>query len=109
LKDKKGYRVFVSTQVSDPTWITRKELGVIGIDINVDHIAVVETDRFGNPIKHKSFPLVCYGKTTDQAKAIIGDVSAEIVEWAKATQKPLILEKLDFQKKKAQLKELKFY
>jgi IS605 OrfB family transposase len=108
LKDKKGYRVFVSTQVSEPTWITRKDRGIIGIDINVDHIAVVETDRFGNPIKHKCFPLVCYGKTTEQAKALIGDVTAEIVEWAKATQKPLILEKLDFQKKKAQLKELGF-
>ena len=104
-RDEKGWRVFVSTSFTEPKWVTCNGLGAIGIDINVDHLAVTETDRFGNPIHHKTIPLVCYGKTSGQSKALIGDVVAELVDWARASQKPIILEKLDFQKKKTTLKE----
>jgi IS605 OrfB family transposase len=36
---------------------------------------------------------------------LIGDASAQIVEWSLKTQKPLVLEKLDFAKKKTELAE----
>ena len=75
-RDKKGWRVFVSTEQKEPKWITSKDLGAIGVDINADHLAIVETDRFGNPIKHKSISLVTYGKKSDQTLAIIGDTAA---------------------------------
>lgn len=104
-RDEKGWRVFASTSLVEPKWITHKAIGAIGIDINADHIAVTETDRFGNPIYHKAIPVVCYGKTSNQSKALIGDAVAEIVNLAQASQKPIILEKLDFQKKKTTLKE----
>ena len=105
IKDEKGWRIFVSTVSIKPPISTRKELGVLGVDINTDHIAVAETDRFGNPIEHKIIPLVTYGKTKAQAKALIGDVVKELVTWAKNSQKPIVLEKLDFQKKKIDLHE----
>lgn len=44
-------------------------------------------------------------KTTDQAKAVIGDVCSAIVALSKEKQKPLIAEELNFKKKKATLKE----
>ena len=37
--------------------MTRKENGVIAVDINSDHLAVVETDRFGNPLHTFNIPL----------------------------------------------------
>ena len=104
-RDKKGWLLFASTSLDEPTWTTREGIGAIGIDINADHLAAVETDRYGNPIKSKTIPLNCYGKSSDQAKALIGNAIAELVQWGASSQKPLVVEKLDFQKKKNALKE----
>lgn len=107
-KDKKGWIVYVSISLKKTIQITRDQIGAIGIDINANHLAVVETDRFGNPVKNKSIPLNTYGKSSSQAKALIGDAVAEIVNWSVSTQKPIVVEKLDFQKKKNTLKEFGF-
>lgn len=55
-KDKKGWRVFVSTTLEKANLISRDDYGAIGIDLNADHVAYVETDRFGNPLESKSYP-----------------------------------------------------
>ena len=47
--------------------------------------------------------MVAYGRTTHQAEAIIGDAVANVVGYARAAGKPIVIEKLDFQKKKASL------
>lgn len=107
-KDKKGWIVYVSTSLKKRNQITRDQIGSIGIDINANHLAIVETDRFGNPIKNKNIPLNTYGKCSSQAKALIGDAVAKIVNWSVSTQKPIVVEKLDFQKKKNALREFGF-
>ena len=68
-------------------------------------VAVVETDRFGNPLCKKTIPLNLYGKTKEQLLALIGDACAQVVALAEQTLKPLILEDLNFQKKKQSLRE----
>ena len=103
--DKKGWRLFASTSLPTPQWKTHASRGVIGIDINTDHLALVETDRFGNPIHKQTIPLNLYGKTKERSLSIIGDACARAVTHAEQTLKPLILEDLDFQKKKQALKE----
>ena len=105
LEDKKGFRIFVTTALAEKKWVTNKSLGAIGVDINADHIAVTETDRFGNPIRHEVFSWVCYGKSHTQTKALSGDLAKQLVDWALASKKPIVIEKLDFQKKKSALKE----
>jgi len=104
-KDAKGWRIFLSTNLKKPEPISREGIGVIGIDLNVDHIAYIETDRFGNPIGKRIVPWVSYGKTRGQLKALTGDICKEIVDKAKETKKPLVIEKLDFKKKKLALNE----
>jgi IS605 OrfB family transposase len=47
-----------------------------------------------------------YGKSSDLAKALIGDAAVSIVEQARQAGKPLVIEKLNFQKKKAELETL---
>ena len=101
VKDMKGWRVFLSFQLVTPDWENTRHNGCIGIDINTDHIALAETDRFGNIINKKRYDLCFYGKDKNQARAMIGDISAQIVSYAKSCKKPIILERLDFQKKKA--------
>ena len=103
--DKKGWRVFASLSLSRPPITTSTFQGVIGVDINADHLAIAESDRFGNPISKKSISLNTYGKNRNQAKALIGDVCSSLVALAKRAGKTLVIENLDFAKKKAALKE----
>lgn len=104
-KDSKSWKVFVSTAMQRPIQNTQEGKGVIGIDLNANHIACVETDRFGNPIKRQVFHWISYGKSKEQLKASTSEISKQIIEWALQTKKPIIIEKLDFQKKKLVLKE----
>lgn len=102
-KDQKGWRIFVSTDLKKPETASKEGIGVIGIDLNTDHIACVETDRFGNPISKKVFPWNSFGKTKEQLKAATGDICKQIVALAEEAKKPIVIEKLDFQKKKMAL------
>ena len=104
-KDAKSWRVFASTALTKTETVTRESIGAIGIDLNTDHMACVETDRFGNPIKSKILSWVSYGKAKGQLKAITGDLCKEIIHWAKAAKKPLVIENLNFGKKKLSLQD----
>ena len=84
---------------------TLRSQGVLGLDLNVDHIAVCETDKHGNPIKAFSLPFDPYGVTSDQRTAQFGDHIASIVDYAKTRGKTIVCEKLDFQKKRIALRE----
>jgi IS605 OrfB family transposase len=103
--DEKGWRIFVSVNIAPPPVLSDERQGAIGVDINSNHLSIVEIDRFGNPLHKQTIPLNLYGKSTNQAKAFIGDACKKIVEIAEDTKKPLVLEKLDFKKKKATLRE----
>lgn len=104
-KDKKSWRVFATID-QDPSLIkTKKANGAIGLDINAHQIALAETDRFGNLVRKESFACSTYGKDKNQSQAIIQDAAKEIVKIALFSQKPIVLEKLDFAKKKQSLRE----
>ena len=46
---------------------------------------------------------MAYGKSPHQAKALIGDAVASVVEYARNAGKPIVIEELDFRQKKAAL------
>ena len=102
-RDAKGWRVFASTRMMDVPVVTDKRHGAIGVDLNADHLAVAETDASGNCLKTWRVPLVTYGKSSHQAEALIGDAVASVVAYAKEVGKPIVIEKLDFRRKKAAL------
>ena len=102
-RDARGWRVFATTRMVKAAVVTDRSLGAIGVDLNADHLAVTETDRSGNFFNTFSVPLVTYGKTAHQAEALIGDAVAGVVEYARQARKPLVIERLDFQRKKAAL------
>ena len=106
VRDEKGWRVFATLPITKPSVVTRKGRGVIGVDINADHLAVVETDRSGNPIKHFRLDLNTYGKGQGQSKALIGDAAKVLIHQGRLAQKPIVLEELSFDKKKNELREI---
>jgi len=104
-KDEKSWRLYLSTDLKEAEPISKEGTGAIGIDLNTDHIACVETDRFGNPIEKKTISWISYGKKKNQLKAMTGDICKQIIEKAKKAKKPIVIENLDFQKKKLELRE----
>ena len=103
VRDAKGWRVFVSCEAQDVPLVSSRMAGAIGVDMNADHLAVSEVDRFGNWIHSQRIALPTYGKTSHQAKALIGDAAVAIADQARIAGKPVVIEKLDFAKKKAGL------
>ena len=104
-RDARGWRVFVSTEVQRVPVVTDRRRGVVGVDLNADHLAVAETDASGNWVNAFSVPLVTYGKSARQAEALIGDAVASVVGYAREVGKPIVMEKLDFRRKKAVLED----
>ena len=102
-RDGKGWRVFLTTDMSEAPLVTDRARGAVGVDVNADHLAVSETDASGNYVRAFSVPLVTQGKSRHRAEAHIGDAVAYVVAYAGEVGKPLVLEKLDFRQKKAVL------
>ncbi len=102
-RDDKGWRVFATTQMMDVPVVTDQRRGAIGVDLNTNHLAVCETDASGNFVNAFSVPLVTYGKSRNQAQAIIGDAVARVVAYAREVGKPIVMERLAFRQKKAVL------
>ena len=75
------------------------------MDINADHLATAEIDWFGNLVGTKKIDCVTYGKSTEQRKAVIGDAVKQVVDLAEATHKPVVIERLDFAKRKAEIEK----
>ena len=102
-RDGKGWRVFATTELPEVAITTDRRRGAIGVDLNADHLAVVETDASGNYLNAWRVPLVTYGKSQRQSEALIGDAVASVVEYAREVGKPIVIERLDFRQKKAVL------
>ena len=66
LRDGKGWRVFASVKHPPVPVLTNRRLGAIGVDVNVDHLAVSEADASGNWLRSFSVPLVTYGRSKKQ-------------------------------------------
>lgn len=103
LRDKKGWRIMASFERPDRRKAFSAAAGVVGVDLNYDHLAVSETDRFGNLIHRFSVPCVTHGKTSGQRQALVRDAAVRIVEHARQAGKPLVVEKLDFSRRKKEL------
>ena len=103
LRDGRGWRVFVSVEVQAPEVRSQPQLGAIGVDLNADHLAVAETDRFGNFLSARRLDTPVLGASAERRKAIYGDAAVSIAQQARDAGKPVVIERLDFAKRKAEL------
>jgi IS605 OrfB family transposase len=102
-----GWRVFVSTDTKGAEIATRqKDLGVLGVDFNADHLTVSKTDRFGNPVAFWRFDLPLRGKSSDQRTSIFSEALDEVFALATAHSCPVAIEDLDLAAKKKELRSL---
>ena len=80
------------------------DTGAIGVDLNVDHLAVGITDRFGNPVKTFSMDFRPYDASTNQNEAALGAMIHDLCDIAEKRQIPLVIEKLKLSILMAKLK-----
>jgi len=105
-----SWRILASMEeTKQPKLISSKTNGVIGLDINVDHLAVSNINR--NKDLEKAFNIKFEfsdsNKSTNKSsrkESIIKSVK-HLVLYAKKNKKPIVIEILDFKRKKALLKE----
>jgi IS605 OrfB family transposase len=104
---RKDGRWYLHTTVERPElpWTSSKANGAIGIDLNVNSIAWAHCDHNGNLKAHGQIAIDLKDKSSKQTQDILSKAVGEIVILAKTLQCPIVIEKLDFAKKKAELRE----
>lgn len=85
--------------------VGRIDAGVVAIDLNVDHLAVVVVDRYGNACERMRLPFPTAGVSEDAATNAIGCMVGSIVSLAASKGMAVAIESLNFSKKKAGLRE----
>ena len=71
--------LFISTDTAQIKLATRpKEMGVLGVDFNADHLALSRTDRFGDLLAYWRFELPLKGKTFGQKTAVLSELASLI-------------------------------
>ena len=103
----KWYLQVIITWINNPGQIVTNTLGgTIGLDFNSGFIQMAETDKYGNLISLKKYPLLYHG-TGNNAESEIREVISEITDYATTRGKSIIIEDLDFKRKKAQTSKAK--
>ncbi|CAF0698549.1 hypothetical protein [Candidatus Methylacidithermus pantelleriae] len=92
---------------AQPLSLAKRRLGgAVGIDWNEDHLALAETDRFGNLVRMRWIGVNLDGKSEQEAKAIFGDAWKEIARACAESGKSLVIEWLDLRKGKLELESV---
>ncbi|MBW4583870.1 IS200/IS605 family accessory protein TnpB-related protein [Aetokthonos hydrillicola Thurmond2011] len=84
---------------------SHRKNGVLGVDFNPTSADWAVCDSQGNLKASGIIALNIQDKSTDATKDAIGKLSAQLVRIAESFEVPICIEKLDFFKKKASLKE----
>lgn len=108
LADKGEYFIIyaaIELDIRYSDYIFDIDRGVVGIDINNDHIALSETDRHGNMLACREIPFDFNHKTSSQRNWIIENTVNQVLDYCVRAAKPLIIEELNFENKKKEFQQ----
>lgn len=100
-----GLYINATVEASSPEKQSSFTNGALGIDFNPGSIDWAVCDKHGNLKRHGSININVQDKRSNQTKDIVGKAVAQIVRVAEQYAVPVVIEDLDFAKKKASLKE----
>lgn len=83
-----------------PECISYRVNGCISIDTNIDHFALTELDHHGNIVDTEIIPFKWKKRSTNQRKHDLRECAVKIVNKCIDTNKPLVMESLDFEGKR---------
>lgn len=104
-----GWYLHTSIDIKKTDIKTDSRLGGIGIDFNVNFVAVAFVDRFGNPIDELNLKYYMYGKNTNQITAKLGELCKELCELSLYYKVPMYIEDLSFDNAKKYIDKGKKY
>lgn len=109
-KDSKGWIVTINIYLTPVEIVASFREGAIGVDTNHDHLSYAEIDHSGNILPHGvvgvgDIPLNLSGDA-DYDQNAIQQAAKKLVDFALLAKKGLVIEKLDFKKKIAQLAKM---
>jgi IS605 OrfB family transposase len=102
-KDK--WYIFVTTEQIKVPYQSHRKNGAIGIDFNPNCVGWAYLDKEGNLQDKGQIRFNLADRSTAQTTATLGDVGKVLGDLAIKYQCPIVIEKLDFQKKKRTLGE----
>lgn len=104
LRDGTSWRAFVAVgrEVAERVGLDWSN-GALGVDLNADHIALCHVSHDGNPLVTWRIPLATYGLSDGRRLDLLRKACAEIRAIAERLGVPVVSERLDFRRKKAQL------
>ena len=105
VRKEKDWYLFLTTERKTTKKVSRRCLGAIGVDVNKAHLAWAETDRHGNMIKFGKIQTPLQDRRSEQLTATLAEATKQIVQYARDREKPIVIEKLDFSKKKTTFDE----
>jgi IS605 OrfB family transposase len=105
IRKEKGWYLNATVDTEMPPVLTTGLGGYMGIDLNAGFLSICEVDRNGNPIKEWKLVVPMYDRHQHQVEAALQDAIKQVVEYAKKAGKHVVIEKLNFTKKKASLRE----
>jgi len=105
VRDDKGWRVLVTTNMVAEPAVADTAGGVIGVDFNADHLAVAELDPAGHKDQLDRIDLADHLATSRQNKTQLQEAAKAVIGRAVAADKPVVIEKLSFRGKKAGLQK----
>jgi IS605 OrfB family transposase len=109
-RESTSWRIMASMdETKQEKAIVSKNNGVIGIDINVEHLAIAEVNSHRCLMKsfNINFDFSDSSKTSNRTlrkESVLKSVK-KIIEYAKEKKKPIVIEMLDFKRKKSLIKE----
>ena len=103
-KDNQWY-LHTHVELPDIPWISHRNNGAIGIDLNADNIAWVYCDKEGNLKEKGQINIDLTNKSSGQTTHILSLAIAQLLEKATKYECPVVIEKLDFSSKKSRLRE----
>ena len=94
------FKVMVTWEEWKPICLTNKN-GAIGIDINPDGVALVETDKYGNLFHHhyEKSDRLTYGNNCQRLQDV-REIANRVIKYALSSGKQIVIEDLKFTQKK---------
>lgn len=104
LRDDTSWRVMVMVgqEVEEEIGLDWS-IGALGVDLNADHVALCHVSHDGNPLRVLRIPLVTYGLSEGERLDLVRKAARRIADIALDLGIPVVSEKLDFGRKKAEL------
>jgi IS605 OrfB family transposase len=104
VKENGFWYVHLTTEMEVFKQVTDRSKGALGIDLNPACIALTHIGTDGNLIHSWQIDLTLRGRSSHQIQATLGEAVAQCVQYARTHQIPVVIEKLDFEKKKEELR-----